>query len=76
MRTPAEIQFIRLDDRSDAGRQPLEIDQLVTIDQRRGAVERHQAFRESISAPAHDFDTIDELVEELRAENFEGRYGR
>jgi hypothetical protein len=52
--------------RSDAAREPLAIDGLLTEDERRPlSVAGHQAFRESLST-SRPFDEIDELVAQLR----------
>ena len=48
-------------------REPLALDLLLTADQRRPlSVAGHHEWRESLAAPARDFDEVDELVEELR----------
>ena len=47
--------------------EPLAIDLLLTADERRPlTVQGHHEWRESLAAPARDFDPIDELVAELR----------
>jgi hypothetical protein len=52
---------------------PLAIDLLLTEDQRRPlSVASHHEWRESLAAPARDFDTIDALVAELRETQQEG----
>ena len=57
-------------------RRPLEVELLVKEDARRErvTVATQEAFRESITPPAHEpYDEIDELVEELRSLNFKER---
>ena len=47
--------------------EPLALDLLLTADERRPlTVAGHHEWRESLAAPARDFDPIDELVAELR----------
>jgi len=47
--------------------EPLALDLLLSADERRPlTVEQHAAWRESLAAPARDFDAIDALVAELR----------
>ena len=46
-----------------AASKPLEIECLLTPDQRRTITpEEHQAFREEVTPPPHDFDEIDEAA--------------
>ena len=50
-----------------APNEPLAIGLLLTEDERRPlTVADHHAWRESLAAPARDFDPIDDLVAELR----------
>jgi hypothetical protein len=59
-------------DRSDAGREPLAPDALLTPSERRLTVDQHHTFRESL-APRRPLDPIDELLEEIRAAELEGK---
>ncbi len=53
-------------------RTPLEIELLISADQRRPlSVAGHHAWRESLAA-SRSYDEVDELVEELRAAQPEG----
>lgn len=55
--------------------EPLEVELLLTEDQRRPVtVAAHEAFRESLAPVQHD--EIDDLVEELRAAEFEQKGSR
>ena len=49
-----------------------EVEELLTADERRVSIREHEAFRELLEKPA-PVDPIDELVEELRAAEFEER---
>ena len=50
-----------------------EVEGLLTDDQRRVTIKDHAAFRDSIEAPAPVGDSLDELIEEIRAAEFEER---
>jgi len=55
---------------------PLEIDLIVATDQRRHVtVNDHKLFLDGLLTPA-DLDEIDEIVEELRAQEFERKASR
>jgi len=64
----------------NAYRNPLEVERLLSENSlrrslaadRRVSVEKHAAFRESLTT-RETFDEIDAFLEELRAENFERR---
>jgi hypothetical protein len=53
-------------------REPLPVERLASPDERL-TVEAHIAFRESIASPAKAWDEIDELLEEIRKVEFEGK---
>lgn len=52
--------------------EPLPVELLVPADKRRLSVDQHHAFCESLPPP-RPLDEIDELVEELRAAEPEGK---
>jgi len=56
-------------------RELTEVERLLTEDQRRLTVDQHAAFRESLATP-RQLDEIDELVEEIRAAEFEEKGAR
>lgn len=56
-------------------REPLEVEHLLTEDQRRTvSIDDHAAFRESLAPKMAD--ELDDLIEEIRAAEFEGKGAR
>lgn len=57
-------------------RESLEVESLLTDDQRRISVNEHQHFQRSLSTDERGVDELDELVEEIRRHEFEERGAR